>query len=650
MGHTQGWTVRLSSDLHGFYNWQVHTVFDSGAAANFRLTEFPTTKRFETRLSVASPAAVTGTDRAPTITSVVSTPRAAVAIGLCVELNITERGMSSIDSWSKGAVSVRIEANNPASYGVRDIQDPPLGLLSKPSSYNQSRGKQDEEGCPLLAQSASQAVTPAPADTSNDSTIWTTVVNTRKEKRRRKITKDPQDGNVRNTKPTTGPEQLPFTDSNEDWVETHSRPREWQSKKSRKSSYHPRNRLGLPLNKQDYPPKNKPNCGPKYHSKQWDVDIIVLRCLNTNYSQRPSPAVSYKKKLNPSTIPPPQTQSPRAIDDTQPQTLPPAIAKHSAKVLTSSQARLLLKAAQARNQDLRNQAETLGIRLDQNKGEKDQESQKQAKSTLHSDNELMTVQRELRDQRASITNQGNMINELAKSVDSSNTSVKNLSETVRAFFATFHRQESRQEHTSSRPCDPVTPPSRTTSSNDTSTNTKEPRYSSQQSFSTKFRSLISKEPKGIASLESQSGQLISPDGTHTNIDSLPDTVSVLIPESSPGHTTFDMAYAESQRRAMNPLLPTPNFDWYDNFGEEARPPPPPPYLGRPARWLARARWAAQGIHQPVPYAPHTQRPREFPSLRLPPKSQGQNDPHSDYRPRTDQQQRAPAYSARWYWH
>ena len=42
--HTQGWTVRLSGDLHGFYNKQIHTVFDSGAAANFRLTEVPTKK------------------------------------------------------------------------------------------------------------------------------------------------------------------------------------------------------------------------------------------------------------------------------------------------------------------------------------------------------------------------------------------------------------------------------------------------------------------------------------------------------------------------------------------------------------------------------------------------------------------------------
>ena len=60
-------------------------------------------------------------------------------------------------------------------------------------------------------------------------------------------------------------------------------------------------------------------------------------------------------------------------------------------------------------------------------------------------------------------------------------------------------------------------------------------------ISTKIRSLIGKKPKGVASLESQSNQLISPDGTQINIDSLPDTVSVLITESSLGHTTFDHA-------------------------------------------------------------------------------------------------------------
>ena len=58
-------------------------------------------------------------------------------------------------------------------------------------------------------------------------------------------------------------------------------------------------------------------------------------------------------------------------------------------------------------------------------------------------------------------------------------------------------------------------------------------------LSTKLRSLISRKLKGTVSLESQSGQLISPDGTLINIESLPETVSVCITESAPGHTTFD---------------------------------------------------------------------------------------------------------------
>jgi hypothetical protein len=72
--HTQGQTVRLYSDLCGFYNKQVHTVFNSGAATSFRLVEFPTTSKVGTRLSLAPPAAITGTDRAPAITSVGSIP------------------------------------------------------------------------------------------------------------------------------------------------------------------------------------------------------------------------------------------------------------------------------------------------------------------------------------------------------------------------------------------------------------------------------------------------------------------------------------------------------------------------------------------------------------------------------------------------
>ena len=48
MDHTQGQAVCLYIDLYGFNNKQVHTVFDSGAATSFRLTEFPKTGKFET--------------------------------------------------------------------------------------------------------------------------------------------------------------------------------------------------------------------------------------------------------------------------------------------------------------------------------------------------------------------------------------------------------------------------------------------------------------------------------------------------------------------------------------------------------------------------------------------------------------------------
>ena len=58
-------------------------------------------------------------------------------------------------------------------------------------------------------------------------------------------------------------------------------------------------------------------------------------------------------------------------------------------------------------------------------------------------------------------------------------------------------------------------------------------------ISTKLKSLISRKMKGTVSLESQSGQLISPDGTRINIESLPETVSVCLTESAQGYTTFD---------------------------------------------------------------------------------------------------------------
>ena len=492
----------------------------------------PQKGQFETRISLAPPTAVTGTGRTSAITSGVSTPWTAVVNTRTENTStIATKTLETMASTVPPMIQSKIDFLQDPEYDG-DIHDPSLGPLSKLSPYNYSRKEQDEEDCPLLAQTASQVVTTVPANTCDDPAIWTTVVNTRKEKRRRKLTEGPQNIIVRNTKPTASPEQHPFTNPDEDWVENHFQPREWLSRKSRKSIYHPRNKLGLAPNKRKYPPQNKSSCGPKYFSKPWDIDTFDLGSLNTDYPQQFSPAVPYKKKLNSSTISPPETQPPHASDDTQPKTLPPAIAKHSTKVLTSAQARLRLKAAQARNQDLRNYAETLGIKVDQCEEEKHQESQRptqtirtssnqQTQSTLHSDNELMIVQRELRDQKASITNQSNMINELAKSVDSSNTRFKNLSETIQAFLTTFHRQESGQEHTAPRPRGPEIPPARTIRSNDTSTNTKEPRYTSQHPSMTQIT-----KPK---------------------------------------------TYAESQRRAMYPLLPTPNFDWYDNIREEACP-------------------------------------------------------------------------------
>ena len=178
------------------------------------------------------------------------------------------------------------------------------------------------------------------------------------------------------------------------------------------------------------------------------------------------------------------------------------------------------------------------------------------------DTELTTVQRELRDQRTSITNQGNMINELAKSIDSSNTSVKYLTETVQAFFATF------QEQKSYRPDVLVPHPAKTTSSENNSANTREPKSSA------KFRNISSKETNNM----------------------LPN----FKPESSPGPTTNNRAYIASQRRAENPLLPTPNFGRYDNFREEAHP---SHYLGRSAGRPTRPSWPAQSSHQSALPAP-----------------------------------------------
>ena len=122
----------------------------------------------------------------------------------------------------------------------------------------------------------------------------------------------------------------------------------------------------------------------------------------------------------------------------------------------------------------------------------------------HSTNELVVIKRELRAQKTRITNQSNMITELAKNIDTSNKRFDNLSETIQTFLATLHRQESEQGqqsgktsipgHTAptSRPHGPKIPSASMIRSNTSShrtfgaeglgtssTYTKEPRYDSQ---------------------------------------------------------------------------------------------------------------------------------------------------------------------------
>ena len=169
----------------------------------------------------------------------------------------------------------------------------------------------------------------------------------------------------------------------------------------------------------------------------------------------------------------------------------------------------------------------------------------------HSTNELVVIKRELRDQKASIANQSNMITELAKNIDTSNTRFKNLSETIQAFLTTLHRQESGQGHTAPTPGphDPKIPSARTIRSNDSSR-----RTFGAESLGTS--STYTKEPRYNSQYPSM-----------TQVSRMSNTKT----------------YAGSPNGATNPLLPTPNFSWYDSVTEEARPPPLPGRAGQSAR-------------------------------------------------------------------
>jgi hypothetical protein len=236
------------------------------------------------------------------------------------------------------------------------------------------------------------------------------------------------------------------------------------------------------------------------------------------------------------------------------------------------------------------------------------------------DNKLTIIHEELSDQRTSIINQGYMIKELAKTIDSSNTSIKSLTETVQAFFTTFQVQNSHS------PDVLVSHPAKTTSSESNSENTSKEAKSTLPSF----------KPDSFP-------------GSTTNYGYQCEVCSHTFARkvNLKKHMDRHKVYIASQRRAENPLLPTPNFGWYESVREEAHY---PHYLGRSAGRPTKPSWLAQSRHQSASPAPSARQPRQTQSRRPSSQPQRQNGSHSDYRPHTGRQQYVPAYPARGPWH
>ena len=235
------------------------------------------------------------------------------------------------------------------------------------------------------------------------------------------------------------------------------------------------------------------------------------------------------------------------------------------------------------------------------------------------DNNLTAIHDELSDQRTSIINQGYMIKELAKNIDSSNASIKTLTETVQAFFTTFQKQNSH------RPDVLASHPDSTTSSESNNENKRK-----------ESKNMVpSSKPNPFPGSTTKYGYQCEVCG---NKFAHKETLKM--------HMVSHKAYISSQRRAENPLLPTPNFGWYESVREEEYY---LNYLDRPAGRPTEPSWLAQNSHQLASSTPSTRRPRQTQSRRPSSQTRRQNGSHSDYRPHTGRQQYVPAYPARGPW-
>ena len=123
------------------------------------------------------------------------------------------------------------------------------------------------------------------ANARDDTESWTVVINIRKQKKRNKTLNGSEVDSMEDTTIYSDPNQSSLAVTDEDWVENYCHLRQRPPKKSRKSPYYSWNKLGLP-------PKHHPSLhfnpggSPKYYSKIWDVDIVVLTRPGTPESGR----------------------------------------------------------------------------------------------------------------------------------------------------------------------------------------------------------------------------------------------------------------------------------------------------------------------------------------------------------------------------
>ena len=228
------------------------------------------------------------------------------------------------------------------------------------------------------------------------------------------------------------------------------------------------------------------------------------------------------------------------------------------------------------------------------------------------DSNLTAIHDELSDQRANIINQGCMMKELAKNIDSSNESIKTLTETVQSFLTTFQKQDSHRPKVLASHLDETT-----SSENNKKTNNMMP--------SPKPIPPLGSVTRPVTNCEVCGSVLSSPKGLQNHMGRYHPNY-----QGGPASSGYNCEVCGHQFAYLG-LLQFHRVRCHPDY---------------PARttWYTKPSWSDKNNQQLASSTLNTNQQRQTQSRQ--PSLQRQNVSHSNYHPYAGEQQHVPAHPAR----